>query len=133
MPTNNPVNEQLLIATRAYLADWADDGHSIIPVEDLIKYGFSGVWLRDLAELHKSGNNFRSQIWVAGKQVDHLMGVSTLDLLEALILELGIGQAELEAAARVEDCELNPMSRGTLSRLYTTAIRAALEKYADNR
>jgi hypothetical protein len=42
-------------ATRRYLADFADDGHSIILWRELLNYGFDPVWLRDQVEIILSG------------------------------------------------------------------------------
>jgi hypothetical protein len=121
-----PAPEQAFTtAINKYLADFADDGHSIIPSEDLIKYGFSGPWLRDLEEVHPSSGG-KWDITVSGEPVDHFKGVWSLTLLEAVANELGIGPRELEAAAHVVGCIPNPMGRGTSARLYTAAIRAAL-------
>jgi hypothetical protein len=123
------MNKQMMKATLAYLEDWADDGHSIVQIDDLIGYGFSGPWLRDLAERHQSSKSDpKWVITVDDQPADSFEGVYTLDLLETLIAELGIGATELTAAARTVGCIPNPIGRGTSARLYTVAIRAALSK-----
>ena len=115
------MNEQFLSATRAYLEDWADDGYSIIPVNDLVDYGFSGVWLRDLSENHQSvPDDHRRLISVNGKAVKSFMGVWTLDLLAAIAEEVGVSEAECAEVERTH-------SRTKMACLYTAAIRTALE------
>jgi hypothetical protein len=131
----NKMNEQFLTATRAYLKDFAGDGHSIIQIQTLINYGFSGVWVRDLAERHESKGDHKWSKWsitVNGQPVDHFVGVWSLDLLRAFADELRLSGAELDfkAAARVAGCSPSPMGRGTTARLYTAAIRAALDQPA---
>jgi hypothetical protein len=39
-------------AVDRYLKDYADNGRADIPWQDLAKYGFSGVRLRDMEESH---------------------------------------------------------------------------------
>ena len=121
------VNEQMIKATRAYLEDWADDGHSIIPANDLIKYGFSGPWLRDLAERYPSEGG-KWDITVGGNLVDSFTGVWSLALLETLLREFHVGSAELAAAAKTVGCSPTPIGRGTSARLYTVALRTALSR-----
>lgn len=127
------MNEQLRAATRAFLKDWEGDGRSIIPIENLLKYGFSAPWLRDLAEEHQSDNsNPRYQIWRDGKAVDSVFGVYTLDLLPELISELGErGETELKKAAAAEGYESTHNmfftgGRNRAARTYAAAIYAII-------
>jgi hypothetical protein len=40
-------------AVDRYLKDYAGNGRAVILWRDLVKYGFSGVWLRDMEESHR--------------------------------------------------------------------------------
>jgi hypothetical protein len=118
---------RLKAAVRGYLADWADEGHSIIPSENLLKYGFSGPWLRDLEEVYPSEGGVGQTIYVEGEPVKEFKGVWTLSLLAAITEELGIGRVEREEAAKRVGCVSMPIGRGTRARLYTEAIRHSIE------
>jgi hypothetical protein len=78
-------------AVERYLEDYADNVRAVILWQDLTKYGFSGVWLRDMEESHL----YRA---AKGNIIDK-QGVGTFDLLKAIALELGIGEEELKTAA----------------------------------
>src|SRR5262245_18002900 len=106
----NEEQHYLLKAARAYLVDYADDGHAIIPSGDLLRYGFSGPWLRDLEEVHRSRDDIPGgDISVSGKPVNEFVGVWSLDLLLAIVNTLEISASQWEDARATVGCSPQPM------------------------
>ena len=55
-----------------YLKDYADNGRAVIPWQDLAKYGFSGVWLRDTEESYRyraRQRGLKSISWESGRLI----------------------------------------------------------------
>jgi hypothetical protein len=116
--SNNP----FIQATRKYLKDFADEGHTILPGNLLVtEYGFSKSFVSRLERVFEDDN-----ITSKGRPVRSMKGVGCVDLLYAIADELGIDRRQLDAAAGVVGCSPYPMGRGTEARLYTAAIRTAL-------
>ena len=106
---------KLLTATLAYLEDWADDGHSIIPSSLLTKYGFSKLWLRTVERVHQSQGG-KHDVWLNDEVVPELTGIWTLDLLDKVVQELGITGYKYMGG------------RGSQAQEYTKAIREFVAK-----
>ena len=121
--------EDLIAATRAYLADWEDDGHTIIEWRDLLKYGFDPVWLRDQVRDLKSGVG-KWQIYDvgSGKPIEGMEGIHTLALLEEICRDLGLRRRcvvrRRNRSGEIIDWPV--MGRGTCAHILTRRIRVAI-------
>jgi len=66
------------------------DGHNIIDPRSLIDAGLPEPLVDQLTVTHRSGPDAKSTLYVAGRPVESLTGVSGLNLLQLLALALGV-------------------------------------------